>query len=417
MSEQNRATETPIKPQLLAPAGDLEKLIYAIEYGADAVYFGGKVGSLRAGAGNFSVDEIAQGTEYCHERGKKAYLTLNFYPHEEDGEALSAFLESVKHIELDGIIVADPGVLSAVKRIIPGAGKPEGPEFHLSTQANVTSADTARFWYEQGVRRIILARELSLVEIRKIRDAVPNDMALEAFVHGAMCMSYSGRCLLSNFLTGRDANRGDCSHTCRWKYALVEEKRPGEYIPVEEDARGTYFLNSRDLCMLEHISDLRDAGISSLKIEGRMKSIYYIATVIRAYRHMIDEEGCADYWKSELRKASHRKFTTGFYYGNPGPDMQDTESSGYERSYTFIGVVTSCDEATGIAEIEQRNKFSIGDKIEIFGSNAEHQTMIIEEMYDENQTPINSAPHAQMKVLLKLPKPAEPFHILRRAIL
>jgi putative protease len=403
-----------VKPELLAPAGDLEKLIYAVEYGADAVYFGGEIGSLRAGAGNFSVDEIVRGTEYCHGRGKKAYLTLNFYPHEEDRAELEEFLESIKYVGIDGIIVADPGVLSSVKRIIPSAGSLGGPELHLSTQANVTSVDTAKFWYDQGIRRIVLARELSLAEIRKFRDSLPDDMILEAFVHGAMCMSYSGRCLLSNFLSNRDANRGDCAHACRWKYALVEENRPDEYIPVEEDSRGTYFLNSKDLCMLEHISDLRDAGISSLKIEGRMKSIYYIATVIRAYRHMIDEEGSPAYWEGELQKTSHRKFTTGFYYGNAGADMQDTESSGYERSYAFIGTVTSYDEATGMAEIEQRNKFLVGEEIEIFGPEVEYYTLHIEEMFDEDMTPITSAPHAQMKVIMKVPVPTLPKSILRR---
>ena len=317
------------KIELLAPAGDIEKLKTAIIYGADAVYFGGELFSLRAGAGNLSIDEIKEAMEFIHEHDAKGYMTINIYPHNDDIPPLKAYLEKIKDIPIDAFLVSDPGVMTIVKGIIPDA------EIHISTQANTTNYMTAAFWVEQmGAKRIVAAREMSLEELREMKKVLPPDTEIEAFVHGAMCMSYSGRCLLSNFMVGRDANRGSCTHPCRWKYSLVEEKRPGEYYPVEEDDRGSYIMNSRDLCMLDKLPDLIDAGISSLKIEGRMKSPFYVATVVSAYRAALDEylEDPDNYtfqenWYKELCKASHREFYHGFYYSKPDSSGQNYSSS------------------------------------------------------------------------------------------
>jgi len=405
-----------IKIELLAPAGDLEKLKTAINYGADAVYFGGELFSLRAGAGNFSLEEMAEGVKYAHSRNKKAYLALNIFAHNEDISILTAYLQSLKTIPIDAFIVSDPGVVMLIKSILPHA------ELHLSTQANMTNYMTANFWYNQGVKRIVIARELTFKEIHELKNEIPEDMDIEAFVQGAMCISYSGRCLLSNFMVERDANRGACAHPCRWKYSLVEEKRPGEYFPIEEDDRGTYILNSRDLCMLEYIPELVTSGITSFKIEGRMKSAFYVATIVGAYRKAIDNylENPEKYhfkeeWMDELKKVSHREFTTGFYFNKPTNKDQNYQTSAYTRKYSFIGVVKSYDEITKIAVVEQRNKMSIGDEIEVFGPYTDFFNQKLDMLENENGEPIQSAPHAQQIVRIKMIKPVKEGFLLRKA--
>lgn len=404
------------KIELLAPAGDLDKLKTALIYGADAVYFGGEMFSLRSGAGNLTIDEIKEGVEFAHNMGKRAYLTTNIFAHNEDVKPFLEYLENIKDIPIDAFIISDPGVLAMVKSVIPGA------ELHLSTQANMTNYMTAKFWGNQGVERLVLARELSFDEIGEIRREIGESMELEAFVHGAMCISYSGRCLLSNFMIERDANRGECAHPCRWKYKLVEEKRPGEYYPVEEDERGTYIMNSKDLCMLEYIPEIIKSGITSLKIEGRMKSKFYVATVVRAYRKAIDaylddpDNYVFDHnWMEELKKASNREFTTGFYFGTPTNEDQNYKTSAYSREYTFLGVVKGYDESTGTALVEQRNKINIGDEIEVFGPEIEFHKMIVKEMYDaETKEPLSSAPHPQQMIEIPMEFPVKDEYLLRR---
>lgn len=403
------------KIELLAPAGDLEKLIIAVDYGADAVYFGGDSFSLRAGADNFSLEDMAKGIAYAHERGVKCYLAVNIFPHNEDIEPLQHYLKSMGTMGLDGLIVSDPSVVSMAQDILPDV------ELHLSTQANMTNYKTAQFWHKTGIRRLVLARELSLPEIAEIRANIPDDMELEGFVHGAMCMAYSGRCLLSNFMVGRDANRGNCAHPCRWKYSLVEEKRPGEYLPIEEDSRGTYILNANDLCMIEHIPQLIEAGISSLKIEGRMKSVFYVATVVGAYRKAIDAY-CKDpdhyvfkqEWMAELHKASHRNFTTGFYFHPPSQEGQNAKTSDYIREYTFVGLVKDYDPATQTATVEQRNKMSIGDVIEVFGPGKEPFDQVLSEMADGEGTALESAPHPQQILKIKMSREVGRNDMLRK---
>ncbi|MCI8609124.1 MAG: U32 family peptidase [Firmicutes bacterium] len=405
------------KMELLAPAGDLEKLKIAVIYGADAVYFGGETFSLRAGAGNMTLKEMAEGIAFAHDHGVKCYLTINIFAHNEDIEPLDDYLHQVKTLGLDGFIVSDPGIVDMVKEIIPDG------EIHLSTQANMTNYRTANFWYKMGIKRIVLARELTFDEIKRLRREIPEDMELETFVHGAMCISYSGRCLLSNFMIERDANRGMCAHPCRWKYALVEEQRPGEYYPVEEDGRGTYIMNSRDLCMIEHIPDLAAAGITSAKIEGRMKSIFYVATLVSAYRKAIDAyyENPENYkfqeaWMEELKKASHREFTTGFYYQQPTNLDQNYQTSAYTREYSFTGLVKEYDSSTGIAVVEQRNKMVVGDEIEVMGPGVPYFTQILEEMHDEEGNPIEAAPHPQQILKIKMKQPVKPYYMLRKKV-
>ncbi|MDD6043520.1 MAG: U32 family peptidase [Eubacteriaceae bacterium] len=402
--------------ELLAPAGDLEKLKTAIIYGADAVYFGGELFSLRAGAGNLTLDEMKEGVAFAHERGKRCYLTINIFAHNEDIVPLTEYLNRIKEIDIDAFIVSDPGIIDLIQEIIPDA------EIHLSTQANMTNYRTANFWHKMGVKRLVLARELTFEEIKGIRANIPEEMELEAFVHGAMCISYSGRCLLSNFMIERDANRGACAHPCRWKYSLVEEKRPGEYYPVEEDGRGTYILNSRDLCMIEHLPEIIESGIMSAKIEGRMKSSFYVATIIHAYRQAIDAyfKDPENYvfnheWLRELKKASHREFTTGFYFDQPTNLDQNYQTSAYTREYAFVGIVRSYDTETGYAVIEQRNKMVLGDEIEIFGPDVEFFRQTITEMYDEESgEPIDAAPHPQQIIRMKMDKPVKENYMLRK---
>lgn len=404
------------KFELLAPAGDLEKLKIALIYGADAVYFGGEMFSLRAGAGNFSFDEMKEGVKFAHDMGKRCYMTINIFAHNEDIEPLKKYLKTIKELGIDGFIVSDPGIIDLIQEIIPEA------EIHLSTQANMTNYRTANFWYKMGVKRLVLARELTFPEIRQIRENIPEDMELEAFVHGAMCISYSGRCLLSNFMIERDANRGMCAHPCRWKYSLVEEKRPGEYYPVEEDDRGTYIMNSRDLCMIEHIPEIVENGIMSAKIEGRMKSVFYVATIIHAYRKAIDAYFAdpenyvfKEEWMREVKKVSHREFTTGFYFKKPTNEDQNYQTSAYTRDYSFIGKVLSYDEATGYAVVEQRNKMNIGDTIEVFGPDIEFFEQELTEMYDyESGEAVSSAPHPQQILKMKMAQPVKENYILRK---
>ncbi|MFQ8603080.1 MAG: peptidase U32 family protein [Anaerovoracaceae bacterium] len=403
------------KLELLAPAGDLEKLKIAVDYGADAVYFGGEMFSLRAGAGNLTIKEIEQGVEYAHKKNVRCHMTLNIFAHNEDIEPLENYLKSIRHIPVDAFIVSDPGVIELIKKYIPDA------ELHLSTQANMTNYVTANFWRSQGVKRLVLARELTLKEIKQVRENIPDDMELESFVHGAMCISYSGRCLLSNFMIDRDANRGQCAHPCRWKYKLVEEQRPGEYYPVEEDSRGTYILNSKDLCMLKYIPDIIDAGVSSAKIEGRMKSVFYVATVVSAYRKAIDSyyDDPDNYefnpeWFDEMMKASHREFTTGFYFDKPTNEDQNYQTSAYVRDYSFTGMVKSYDEKTGMAIVEQRNKMVVGDEIEIFGPGIEFFTQKLEILQDEEGNPLKSAPHPQQILKIKMEKPVSENYIIRK---
>lgn len=402
------------KIELLAPAGDLEKLKVACLYGADAVYFGGEMFSLRAGAGNMNLEEMTEGIKFAHDRNVKCYLTVNIFAHNEDIMPLREYLNRVKDLGIDAYLVSDPGIFSLVKELIPNA------EIHLSTQANMTNYQTAMFWYNMGVKRIVLARELTFKEIRELRSKTPSDLDFEAFVHGAMCISYSGRCLLSNFMAERDSNRGMCAHPCRWKYALMEEKREGEYFPVEEDERGTYILNSRDLCMVEHIPELIESGLCSLKIEGRMKSSFYCATVISVYRKAIDEyyKDPKNYsfnpeWMTELKKVSHREFTTGFYFDKPTNKDQNYQTSAYTRDYTFTGLVKSYDEKTGYAIVEQRNKMRIGEEIEVFGPFTDFFTQELKEMYDDEGNPIDSCPHPQQIIKIKLEKPAYENFMIR----
>lgn len=403
------------KLELLAPAGDMEKLKAAVRFGADAVYFGGEMFSLRAGAGNFSIDEIAEAMDWLHSNGARGYMTVNIYPHNGDIRPLRDYLAKIKDIPVDAFLVSDPGVMGLIKEIIPGA------EIHLSTQANTTNYLTARFWAAQGCKRIVCAREMSLEELKVMRKELPEDIEIEAFVHGAMCISYSGRCLLSNFMAGRDANKGACTHPCRWKYALVEEQRPGEYYPIEEDGRGSYILNSRDLCMIDRIPDLAEAGVYSLKIEGRMKSMYYVATVVSAYRaaidaYLADPESYVfnESWFDELCKASHREFTHGFYYNKPTDKDQNYLTSEYIRDYSFVGLVRETDPASGLTTVEQRNKFGIGDTVEIFGPRTPYYEEVIKEMYNEEGEPIESAPHPQQILRIKFERTPDEGFIIRK---
>ena len=352
--------------ELLIPAGSLDVLKTAVVYGADAVYIGGEAFGLRAKAHNFSLEDMKEGVEFAHSRGVKVYVTANILAHNDDLEGVEQYFEELKSVKPDALIISDPGVFAIAKRVLPEM------ELHVSTQANNTNYGTYLFWYQQGAKRVVSARELSLKEIREIRARIPEDMEIESFMHGAMCISYSGRCLLSNFFTGRDANQGACTHPCRWKYSIVEETRPGEYMPVYENERGTYIFNSKDLCMIEHIPELIDAGIDSFKIEGRMKTALYVATVARTYRKAIDDfkkdpelyRQNMEWYKEEIGKCTYREFTTGFYFGKPGADAQIYDNNTYVKNFTYLGTVENVDER-GFAKIEQKNKFSVGEMIEI----------------------------------------------------
>ena len=385
--------------ELLAPAGDFERLQFALNYGADAVYIGGTAYSLRANAKNFDMDEIKKAADYTHNLGKKIYVGVNIFAHNEDLTHMSEYLHNLKDIGVDAVIVADPGVFNIARKI-------QGLEIHISTQANITNYESARFFIELGASRIILARELDFDEIRKIS----KDFNTEVFVHGAMCMSYSGRCLLSNLITHRDANKGNCSQPCRWEYDIRPNNGP--LLKIYEDERGTYILNSKDLCMIEYIPELMQSGVKSLKIEGRMKTVYYTAVVTRAYRKAIDDYSNNIYepqkYLYELKKTSHRDFSTGFYFGKP---EQNINTTAYNAYYDFIGVVKSYDKNTGVALVEQRNKFSIGDKLEFVKAEF---SQTINELCNIKHEQIQSAPHAQELLYIKTDKPVEEFEILRK---
>jgi putative protease len=394
------------KLELLAPAGSLEKLKTAILFGADAVYCGGLNFGLRAGADNFTVEELAEGIEFAHQRDKKVYMTLNMIPHNKELAQLPEYIEQIKKLNLDALIISDPGVFAFIKKEMPKM------EIHISTQANNVNWASALFWAEQGAERIILARELSRNEIEEIADKTAGKVELEYFVHGAMCISYSGRCLLSNYFVGRDANKGDCAQSCRWKYHLVEEKRPGEYYPIEENDQGTFIMNSRDLNLAEEIPELIELGLSSLKIEGRMKSVHYTATVVNTYRQLIDQyyENPENFETdpellAELRKISHRDYTKGFYYGKPGAEGQRYESSSYLRTYDFMGVIKDYDPTQKEAVVEVRNKIFKGDQLELVVPGQKSFTITANYLLNEEGEKIEAAPHP--KQLIKIPLASE----------
>lgn len=401
--------------ELLIPAGSLDVLKTAVVYGADAVYIGGEAFGLRAKAHNFSLEDMKEGVEFAHSRGVKVYVTANILAHNDDLDGVEQYFEELKSVKPDALIISDPGVFAIAKRVLPEM------ELHVSTQANNTNYGTYLFWYQQGAKRVVSARELSLKEIREIRARIPEDMEIESFMHGAMCISYSGRCLLSNFFTGRDANQGACTHPCRWKYSIVEETRPGEYMPVYENERGTYIFNSKDLCMIEHIPELIDAGIDSFKIEGRMKTALYVATVARTYRKAIDDfkkdpelyRQNMEWYKEEIGKCTYREFTTGFYFGKPGADAQIYDNNTYVKNFTYLGTVENVDER-GFAKIEQKNKFSVGEMIEIMKPDGRNLQVEVKGIYDAEGQAQESAPHPKQELYIDLGVAPEEYDILRR---
>lgn len=416
------------KPELLIPASSLEVLKTAVIFGADAVYIGGEAFGLRAKAKNFTPEEMAEGIAFAHEHGVRVHVTANILAHNYDLEGARAYFHELKEMKPDALIIADPGMFMLAKEICPGI------DIHVSTQANNTNYMTYRFWYEQGAKRVVSARELSLSEIREIRRNIPDDLEIESFIHGAMCISYSGRCLLSSYFTGRDANHGACTHPCRWKYAVVEEKRPGEYLPVYENERGTYIFNSKDLCMIEHIPEMIEAGIDSFKIEGRMKTALYVATVARTYRKAIDDyleseekyRANMDWYQSEISKCTYRQFTTGFYFGKPDENTQIYDNNTYVNEYIYLGIVgeivpelgSSNGSAEGsaarmCARIEQRNKFCVGDSIEIMKPDGTNIPVEVLAMYNEDGEPVESCPHSKQVIDVVLSQIPERYDILR----
>lgn len=401
--------------ELLIPAGSLDVLKTAVIYGADAVYIGGEAFGLRARAKNFSAEDMKAGIEFAHEHGAKVYVTANILAHNQDLEGVEQYFEELKEIRPDALIISDPGVFEIAKRVLPEM------EIHISTQANNTNYGTYLFWHRLGAKRVVSARELSLEEIRQIRERIPDDMEIESFIHGAMCISYSGRCLLSNFLTGRDANQGACTHPCRWNYALMEESRPGEYMPVFENERGTFIFNSKDLCMIEHVPEMIEAGIDSFKIEGRMKTALYVATVARAYRRAIDDykkdpelyRKNISWYREEIGKCTTRDFTTGFYFGKPGTESQIYDNNTYVKNYTYLGTVETVRE-DGWCRIEQKNKFSVGETIEIMKPDGSNVEATVRGITAEDGTPQESAPHARQIIWVDLATELDPYDILRR---
>ena len=400
--------------ELLIPASSLEVLKTAVIFGADALYIGGEAFGLRAKAKNFSMEEMKEGIEFAHAHDVKVYVTANILAHNDDLEGVREYFEELRAIKPDALIIADPGVFEIAKEVCPEI------ERHISTQANNTNYATYNFWYRQGASRVVSARELSLKEIKEIRERISEDLEIETFVHGAMCISYSGRCLLSNYFTGRDANQGACTHPCRWKYAVVEEKRPGEYLPVYENERGTYIFNSKDLCMIEHIPELIDAGIDSFKIEGRMKTALYVATVARTYRKAIDDyqkdselyKKNMPWYLDQISNCTYRQFTTGFFFGKPDHETQIYDNNTYIREYTYLGIVGAVEN--GLARIEQRNKFSVGETIEIMkpdGSNVEAKVLRILNEDGEEQ---ESAPHSKQVLHVELSETPAQYDLLRR---
>ena len=403
------------KTELLIPAGSLDVLKTAVVYGADAVYIGGEAFGLRAKAHNFSLQEMDEGVRFAHQHGVKVYVTANILAHNQDLDGVEKYFEELKPIGPDALIISDPGVFAIAKRVLPQV------DIHISTQANNTNYGTFLFWHELGAKRVVSARELSLEEIKEIRAHIPEEMEIESFIHGAMCISYSGRCLLSNFFTGRDANQGACTHPCRWNYAVVEETRPGEYMPVYENERGTFLFNSKDLCMIEHVPEMMEAGIDSFKIEGRMKTALYVAAVARTYRRAIDDyledpekyRKNLEWYKEEIGKCTTREFTTGFYFGKPTEDAQIYRNSTYIRNYTYLGSVERTDE-TGRCLLEQKNKFSAGETIEVMKPDGRNLSVQVKGIWSEDGEPQESAPHARQMIWVDLGCELRQYDILRR---
>ena len=402
------------KVELLVPASNLEVLKTAVIYGADAVYIGGEAYGLRAKAKNFSLADMREGIAFAHERGVKVYVTANILAHNYDLDGARSYFKELKEIKPDALIISDPGMFTIAKEECPEI------EIHISTQANNTNYMTYLFWHKMGVARVVSARELSLREIKEIRENIPDDLEIESFIHGAMCISYSGRCLLSNYFTGRDANHGACTHPCRWKYAVVEEQRPGEYLPVYENERGTYIFNSKDLCMIEYIPEIIDAGINSLKIEGRMKTALYVATVARTYRKALDDfaeseekyRANMDWYRSEISKCTYRQFTTGFYFGKPDENTQIYDNNTYVNEYIYLGIVGEMDDR-GFVRIEQRNKFCKGDVIEIMKPDGRNIPVTVNAIYDDEGNEVESAPHPQQVLWLDLSEKPQQYDLLR----
>ena len=402
------------KPELLIPASSLEVLKTAVLFGADAVYIGGEAFGLRAKAKNFSGEEMKQGIAFAHAHGVRVHVTANILAHNSDLDGAEAYFHELKEMKPDALIIADPGMFMLARKICPEI------EIHVSTQANNTNYMTYLFWHDLGAKRVVSARELSLDEIKEIRRRIPEDMEIESFIHGAMCISYSGRCLLSNYFTGRDANQGACTHPCRWKYAVMEESRPGEYLPVYENERGTYIFNSKDLCMIEHIPEMIDAGIDSFKIEGRMKTALYVAAVARTYRKAIDDyfmseekyRANMDWYKSEISKCTYRQFTTGFYFGKPDENTQIYDNNTYVNEYVYLGMIESV-SGDGKVKIEQKNKFSVGDHIEIMKPGGENIEVQVLSLTTDEGEKVDSAPHPRQKLWVELSKPAAQYDLLR----
>ena len=403
------------KLELLIPASSLEVLKIAVIYGADAVYIGGEAFGLRAKAKNFTLEEMKEGIEFAHAHDCKVYVTANILAHNYDLDGARQYFKELKQIGPDALIISDPGMFTIAKEELPDI------DIHISTQANNTNYMTYQFWWKQGAKRVVSARELSLNEIKQIREHIPDEMEIETFMHGAMCISYSGRCLLSSFMAGRDANRGACTHPCRWKYSIVEESRPGEYMPVYENERGTYIFNSKDLCMIEHIPEMLNAGIDSFKIEGRMKTALYVATVARTYRLAIDEfiqdenlyKKRIPFYKSEISKCPYRQYTTGFFFGKPDENTQIYDTNTYIKEYTYLGIVGE-QNAQGLYHIEQRNKFSVGETIEVMRPNGDNILVTVKRITDERGVDMESAPHPKQQLYIDLGVKLEQYDVLRR---
>lgn len=403
------------KHELLIPASSLEVLKIAVIYGADAVYIGGEAFGLRAKAKNFTLEEMKEGIEFAHAHDCKVYVTANILAHNYDLDGARQYFKELKQIGPDALIISDPGMFTIAKEELPDI------DIHISTQANNTNYMTYQFWWKQGAKRVVSARELSLNEIKQIREHIPDEMEIETFMHGAMCISYSGRCLLSSFMAGRDANRGACTHPCRWKYSIVEESRPGEYMPVYENERGTYIFNSKDLCMIEHIPEMLNAGIDSFKIEGRMKTALYVATVARTYRLAIDEfiqdenlyKKRIPFYKSEISKCTYRQYTTGFFFGKPDENTQIYDTNTYIKEYTYLGIVGE-QNAQGLYHIEQRNKFSVGETIEVMRPNGDNILVTVKRITDERGVDMESAPHPKQQLYIDLGVKLEQYDVLRR---
>jgi len=406
------------KPELLIPAGSLPVLKVAVMYGADAVYIGGEAFSLRANAHNFSIEDMKEGIKFAHEHNVKVYVTANILAHNSDLEEAENYFNDLKGIGVDALIISDPGIFGIAKRILPEV------EIHISTQANNTNYGTYNFWHDLGAKRVVTARELSLVETKELRKHIPEDMEIESFVHGAMCISYSGRCLLSAFMTGRSGNMGDCTHPCRWRYYLNEETRPGEYMPVYENERGTYIFNSKDLCMIEYLPEMIDAGINSLKVEGRMKSALYVASVCRTYRMAIDDyfedaekyKSKIDFYKEEISKCTYREYTTGFFFGKPDNTSQIYDENTYVKEWIFLGIINGEYKeikSSRYYKLEQKNKFEVGSEVEIMKPSGQNIKAIVKDMVDSDGNHIDSCPHPKQVFYVNLEMELEPYDILR----